>query len=128
MIILVELICDAEERDDEADSMVFICLLSWSDRRSAHGDLQSDCSASSLHDRRLHDVAQPFHHWNDLPLSSSQCVTSASVPMHPFNKDAVTINRHASIWSGLIYNSISLKPKSKSYISLMALSVLYFTE
>lgn len=56
-------------------SMCFIFFLSWSDRRSAHRDLQSDCSAGSLHDRWLHDVAQPFHHWNDLPFSCGQSVT-----------------------------------------------------
>lgn len=48
--------------------------LSWSHRRPAHWDLQPDCSARRLHDRRLYDVDQPLHHWNALPLFSGQSV------------------------------------------------------
>lgn len=75
--------------------MFYMLFLSWSDRRSAHRDLQSDCSASGLHDRWLHDVAQPFHHWNDLPFSSGQSVCRYIHPavsicpyIHPSNKHA----------------------------------------
>lgn len=71
--------------------MCFLLFLSWSDWCSAHGDLQSDRSACSLHDRWLHDVAQPFHHGNDLPISSGQSV-------HPC---AVSTYQHLSVHSAL---------------------------
>lgn len=68
------------------EAKLFSMCFSWSDRRPAHRALQSDCSAGSLHDRWLHDVAQPFHHWNALPFSRGQSVTapiwlSASLPI-----------------------------------------------
>lgn len=71
--------------------MIF-CLyfLSWSVLHSARRDLQSDCSASSLHHRWLHDVDQPFHHWDDLSISSGQSVPSST---HPFYKPAVTMTK-----------------------------------
>lgn len=56
---------------------MFFSHFSWSDRRSAHRDLQSDRSAGGLHDRRLHDVDQPLHHWNDLSISSGQSDTTS---------------------------------------------------
>lgn len=53
-----------------------LCLcVSWCDWCSAHWDLQPDSSACSLHDRWFHDVAQPFHHWNDLSISGGQSVS-----------------------------------------------------
>lgn len=61
-----------EESDDEAHCRNFMFVLSWGDGRPAHRDLQSNGSPGSLHDRWLHDVAQPLHCWNDLPFSSGQ--------------------------------------------------------
>lgn len=45
---------------------------SWGNRRSSHWDLQSNGSASCLHDCWLHDVAQFVLRWNDLSISGGQ--------------------------------------------------------
>lgn len=63
------------KRCDDSDQYVFCCFfLSWGDMHSAYRDLQSERSPSSLHDCWLNDVAQPFHYWDDLPISCGQWV------------------------------------------------------
>lgn len=68
-------------------------FLSWSDGHSADRDLQSDGSAGSLHDRWLHDVAQPFRHRDALSISSGQSYHC----IHPFNKHTYRDHEQADI-------------------------------